>query len=75
MLNSCRNVQQPFVLVLDLTAFNAQLFLYLLCSNIGIPLPPICCRTPVGSILAQLIIFSLTRRPCLVLICCLQDVY
>lgn len=39
MLNSCRNVQQPFVLVLDLTAFNAQLFLYLLSSNIGIPLP------------------------------------
>lgn len=33
MLKSCRNVQRVFVLILYLTAFNAQVFLHLLCSE------------------------------------------
>lgn len=76
MLKSCRNVQRIFLLILYLTAFNAQVFLHLLCSDLGgstvdwIGPPP-----TIGSTLAQPIIFSLTWRPCLVLICCLQDVY
>lgn len=37
-LKSCRNVQRIFVLILYLTAFNAQVFLYLLCSEQAAPL-------------------------------------
>lgn len=38
MLKSCRNVQRIFLLILYFTAFNAQVFLYLLCSNLAAPL-------------------------------------